>query len=1291
MATLVLQTAGAAIGSMLGGPVGAAIGQAAGAIAGNILDRSILGSIGAKDSFGPRLAHMPAVAASEGIPVPKVYGRARVGGTLIWMTRFEEVAYTTKAGKSGGKGGSPKTTDFRYFANFAVGLCEGPIAEVRRIWADGKELDQSNLVIRVHPGSEDQAPDPLIVAKEGAEAAPSYRGIAYVVFERLPLDDFGNRFPLLSFEVVRPVGALGEKIKAVCIIPGSSENGYDPEPVLQYLGPGVTRGDNRHQLYKDSDWNASLDSLQALCPNLESVALVVTWFGDDLRVGHCKVQPRVEIANKTTSGTPWLVAGQNRYTTLEVSSHEGKPAYGGTPADAAVVRAIQDLNARGLKVVFYPFLMMDIPHGNNLPDPWSGATSQPPYPWRGRITCDPAPGQPDSVDASAAANAQVGSFFGTANPSPSEWSFRRFIMHYASLCKIAGGVDAFLIGSELVALTRVRSASGVYPAVTQLATLAHDAAEMLGAQTRVSYAADWTEYGAHVLDGGAEVRFPLDPLWAHPDISFVGIDAYWPLSDWREGSDHADAQEAPGIYDAEYLKGRIGAGEGYDWYYADDAGRSAQQRLPITDGAYGKPWIFRPKDIVNWWGNLHYERFNGVELTNPTPWEAESKPVWLTETGCPAVDKGSNAPNVFPDPKSSESGLPPFSNGTRDDLILLRTLEAVSDRFTDSAEGFQQAWNPQSGRYNGRMLDATRIYFWAWDARPFPAFPALSQTWADASSWQTGHWMNGRLEAATAAGLLRSITGEYLDSSAAQIDCDVHSLVDGYVLDRPMSARQAIAPLAAVLGFDARASSGRLSFKDRGSLKAVAIETEEFAERGRDQLVELVRAQESELSASLSLTVYDSESEYQTRTYQSRRQESGSQRESNMEIPVAMAADEARTRAHILLQDGWAASETISFALPPSSLALEVGDLVSLEINNSERRFLISRIVDGHVRLVEGRGLEPAMYRHRASRLPAKALVPPPVFGPPEVRILDIAIARSEAPALQYIAVYADPWPGSMALWRAAGNGGFLFVARIGAPARIGVTLASVGPGQASRYDRANHVDVELAFGALESLNPALALSGEPAIALQGPDGAWEIMTYTDAELIGERRYRLSGLVRGIGGQEYLALRTVAAGAAVVVLDDAVVPLTEDAADINVPHVYRIGPARSDYSDISYTEFSATASALAMRPYAPAHVTARRTPEGVVIAFVRRSRLGADTWEIVNPPLAEDREAYEVEVLSGDIVVRTLTSDTPQAFYASAQETADFGVAQVELKLNIFQLSLRFGRGFPRSIVVAVE
>lgn len=1289
MATLVLQTAGAIAGNFLGGPIGAAIGQAAGAIAGNMIDRRVLGSIGAANAQGPRLNGTPIASAAEGTPIPRVYGRARVGGTIVWMTRFEEVATTKRSGDVGGKGGGPKTTTYRYFANFAVGVCEGPIADIRRIWADGKELDQTEVVVRCYRGDEEQQADALIVAKEGADNAPAYRDLAYVVFERLPLEDFGNRLPVLSFEVVRPLEAVTKKITSVCLIPGSSEYAYDPASRLQYLRPGVTRGENRHQLMRESDWAASLDMLQALCPNLQSVSLVVTWFGDDLRAGNYTIRPKVELANKTTDGAPWEVAGLNRFTSQEVSRYKDAPAYGGTPNDAAVIAAIQDMKQRGLDVVFYPFVMMDIPGDNALPDPWTGAGAQPAYPWRGRITCDPAPGQAGSPDAMATAGAQVDAFFGSLAPPEQEWSFRRFILHYAGLCASAGGVNAFLVGSELAALTRVRSAPGVYPAANHLATLASEAAALLPA-AKISYAADWTEYVAHSIDGGSEVRFPLDVVWGNPAVSLVGIDVYWPLSDWRDGTDHLDAQTASRLHDTDYLARGYGSGEGYDWYYPDVPARETQARLPITDGAYGKPWVFRQKDIVGWWSNPHYERVAGQELAQPTAWGAQSKPIWFTEFGCPAVDKGANAPNVFPDEKSSESRLPYFSSGARDDLIQGAVIEATLDRFSPGSDAFEEAHNPASPLYGGRMVDETRMHVWAWDARPFPAFPTLANVWADAAAWTTGHWINGRLDAVSLNALSREILGETLPLADWPLATELSGMIDGYVVDRPMSPRAMLEPLATLFAFDAVASGGILRIRDRQAAAAQTIYEDDLAVEGDNTDCIKVRLQETELPRGLAVTLYDSMRDYRTATVQSRRLEGGSQREQLFDLPVVANPDSVRTRADMLLQDQWISRETAEFLLPPSKLMLEIGDHVRLQSGSVTHRYRVIEIDDGAMRRVSAVAVEPEVFANSGGQSLPSVTRAPDVFGPPQLCILDLAIARDEPEALQYVAAFSDPWPGQLAVWRVAGTAGAQFVRTIDKPAIMGTTLSQFGPGPVGRYDMRNALDVALLFGALPSLDERLSLSGSHAIAVEGPDGGWEILTYANAELLDDRRYRLTTLVRGLGGADYLAARSVPAGARFVVLDDAVVPLTTEIADRGIPIVYRIGPARRDYADATYVEHETTATSLALKPYTPVRPTARRSDAGVGISFIRRGRLGADAWNAVEIPLGEAVERYEIDVLDGTSVLRTLHATSPQVLYPQIDEIADFGATQEYLSVRIFQISQGAGRGFPLAATLPI-
>ena len=483
----------------------------------------------------------------------------------------------------------------------------------------------------------------------------------------------------------------------------------------------------------------------ALCPNLERVAVVASWFGTDLRAGECRIMPGVETPVRHDESTPWRVTGIWRNTAYVVSSHEGGPAYGGTPNDLGLKAAIEDLKARGLKVFLYPFLMMDVPAGNGLPAPY-GAAEQAIYPWRGRITCYPAAGQPGTTDRTASARAQVEAFVGTAEArdfsvsaghvvytGPDE-GYRRLILHYAYLAAAAGDVDGFIIGSELRGLTRIRDENYAFPFVEALIQLAADVRGILGPQTALTYGADWSEYfGYHPADGSGDVFFNLDPLWASPHITAVGIDNYMPLSDWR---DDDLAEENPdgfqGSDDPVKLQEQIAAGEGYDWYYASEADRAERIRSPITDGLAGKPWVFRYKDLENWWSNPHYDRVGGAESVSPTAWRPKSKPLWFTELGCPAVDKGACQPNVFADPKSAESAFPYYSSGARSDVEQRRFLEAHLD------------WWASDAAPTG-MVEPGHIFLWCWDIRPYPAFPQNGTLWSDGGNWTTGHWLNGRM------------------------------------------------------------------------------------------------------------------------------------------------------------------------------------------------------------------------------------------------------------------------------------------------------------------------------------------------------------------------------------------------------------------------------------------------------------------------------------------------------------------------------------------------------------------
>jgi len=1319
MATLVLGAVGTAIGGAFGGAIlgfsGAAIGGFIGSTVGSVVDSWIVSSLApAQRIEGARLDTLRITSATEGAVIPRLYGRMRIGGNIIWATDFrEETKTTTQGGGKGGGGGKVKTTEYLYYASCAVALCEGPITGIGRIWADGKAMDMTGVTWRWYPGNEAQSADPFIAAKMGAANTPAYRGTAYVVFEDLVLATFGNRLPQLSFEVFRPLADADTAeglVKSVTLIPASGEFTYATDAIRKGSG-GATVAENLNALPDQTDIVVALDRLQAMAPAVESVSLVVAWFGNELRAGFCKVKPGVEVASKATTPANWSVNGISRASAHLVSRDaDDRPVYGGTPADFAVVQAIQEMKARGLRVTFYPFLLMDVPPGNTLPNPYSANAAtpgQPAFPWRGRITCSPAAGFAGSVDKTGTAATQVSALFGAATAgnfsvsgetvaftgSPSDWGLRRMVLHYAHLCAAAGGVDAFLIGTEMPGLTTIRSGASTYPAVTAFKTLAADVSAILGAGTKIGYAADWSEYfGHHPQDSSGDVYFHLDPLWSDTNIDFVGIDNYLPLSDWRDGFDHADALEGwPAIYDRAYLQANIAGGEGFDWFYASGADRSAQIRTAITDGAAAKPWVFRPKDIRAWWTNPHYNRPDGVEGGTPTAWVPQSKPIRFTELGCPAIDRGTNQPNVFFDPKSSESFTPYFSRGWRDDAIQRAYLEASYLHWDDPAN------NPLSSVYGGRMVHVPECAAWTWDARPYPFFPELTDVWTDGPNWRLGHWLTGRLGAVSLAALVRYLC---LRAGMPEALIDVSGLwgaVEGYAITALEAPRSSISTLARHFGFDAIETEGMIRFVMRGRASVLTLAHDDLVASREGEALELVRAQETELPQALKWQVARADEDYDAALVEARRITVDTTRIALESFPMAIPPEEAERRCRRALMEAWIGRESATFRLPPSRLALDPADVIRLIHDGSEIELRLVSIADS-----EGRGVEAVRQDRAAYDLPPgdprpATLTRSVVFGAPDVVLLDLPQLSEDQPAHRpMVAAHAVPWPGEMAVFRSPGADGFALLTTFGSRARIGTLVSDFYRGPTSRFDIGNALVVDLATGTLESVTDLTLFGGANALAVETAPGTWEIVQAGAAELIAPSRYRLTRLLRGQRGTEAAMGNPTPAGARVVVLDSALAPLPIAEADLGLPWNWRIGPAARAISDASYTALAFTPAGRGLVPFAPVHVEqpwrTARSPSDLTIRWTRRSRaLVADAWEQVEVPLTEDLESYDVQILDGAAVKRTLTSSTTSVLYTAAQQTADWGVPlgpSQTLSIRIYQLSNRLGRGDPAAVTL---
>ncbi len=1210
----------------LGGMAGvSSLGLLAGGLLGRALDDRLVAGLSPARQVGPRLEGLKLQSSAEGAPMACVFGRARVTGQVIWAARFLERKEKRSAGKAG------KTVDYAYSLSFAVALCEGPIDGVGRIWADGQPMDMAGVTMRLHRGTESQLPDPLIEAVEGR--APAYRGTAYVMFEDLPLDAYGDRAPQLSFEVFRrPQGAepqMEDRLEGVCLIPGAGEFCLATEPVMRREGLTKSTPENVHLTAGQTDLEASLDQLTAQAPRLKRVSLVVGWFGDDIRMGHCRIRPGVERRQKPTEPLIWRVAGVERADAHLISQVEGGPAYGGTPSDDSVRQAIRALKARGLEVTLYPFIFMDCPG----------------YPWRGRI---------EGTDG-AGATAEVAALFGAGDG----WGLRRLALHYARIAA-EEGADGLLIGSEMRGLTWTRDAGGGFPAVAQLRTLAAECRAVVGTRVKLSYAADWSEYFGWQRDG--EVRFHLDPFWADPNIDYVAIDWYPPMGDWRGGEGGLDADEFKGPSDSAYLAAQVAGGEGYDWFYANAADRAAQRRTAIEDGAHGEDWIWRYKDLKGWWSNAHHERIGGVRQAAPTAWVPGMKPIRLTEFGCAAVDRGGNAPNLFQDPKSTENALPPHSTGARDDRMQRRLIEAVLGHYA------QPANNPISGVYGGPMLQGADV--WCWDARPYPAFPALGEVWADAGAWRTGHWLNGRM-GGDARGLIEAILKR---GGLAERDYTVGAVdgaVTGYVIDRPMATKDALTPLVQALGATAAERDGRVAVLGE-TAREMTLDLAALALPDKGGSAAADRRLTPRPSAA-RLRFIDEAADYQLGAVTVRGDGEGGGVDAA--LPAVVGAGLATAAAQRLLQGE--AAERLTLKLGPlGALRLEPGDVAAVE----------GRAGDWRVERLDWDETPRAVLTPVAEAVVVDAPEDwrgdgggAPTAGAPFLMLLDLPpLPGEEADGRPVVAAAAEPWR-PMALHGGASVDSLTPRAVVETPATVGTLTAPLRPGVVGRWDETGVLHVRIEGQAPQSRAAEAVLSGANLLAVSGEDG-WELVQFRRAELVGGDVWRLSGLLRGQQGTEGAAARGAEAGALVVVLERGMARAEVDAVERGLPRIWRAGPAGAPPGGAGTTEIGFTWANRNAAPWRPARFRAAPEGGGWRLSWTPRVRLGGDGWD--SEPVEVDPRRFRMRVLDGAVERRVWEVEGLEASYGAAEVAADFpGGVGTEARIAVGQWGEGYGWG----------
>lgn len=234
-------------------------------------------------------------------------------------------------------------------------------------------------------------------------------------------------------------------------------------------------------------------------------------------------------------------------------------------------------------------------------------------------------------------------------------------------------------------------------------------------------------------------------------------------------------------------------------------------------------------------------------------------------------------------------------------------------------------------------------------------------------------------------------------------------------------------------------------------------------------------------------------------------------------------------------------------------------------------------------------------------------------------------------------------------------------------------------------WDRGGSVNVMLQSGGLTGTTEA-AIDANPAtnLVLIGD----EILNFTTATLEGDGTYTLSGLRRGRRGTEW-ACSTHAARDVVLLLNtaqDEEVGLSEVGTDLSFK-VITSGRTESGAFPIDMAPYSGAS----LKPYAPAHLRGTRnfSTNDWALSWVRRTRVGGAWTSGTSIPVSEAAEEYELEIMNGGSVVRTVTGLTSASYaYSSANQVSDFGSNQSAITFRVYQISDAVDRGFVASVTV---
>lgn len=516
-------------------------------------------------------------------------------------------------------------------------------------------------------------------------------------------------------------------------------------------------------------------------------------------------------------------------------------------------------------------------------------------------------------------------------------------------------------------------------------------------------------------------------------------------------------------------------------------------------------------------------------------------------------------------------------------------------------------------------------------------------------------------------------------STDYNVDNLVGTEVIGFIISEPTTAREMISLLRQFALFDLIEEDGQLrafTYSDTAT-DTVTITEMQASLEGEEptDLINFTRTQEHDLPLAIVLDYNDSENDFEVGTQQAKRIVTNALNTTKIQLPITMDSSVAKQLAERLLYSAWA--ERISGTVNVSAKHLDItpGDVI--DFNGTILR-IVSVTNKGYLLEIKGTAVVGSAYISNASGVSGNTVTS--VTAIPYITLhifnLPAMLTSHDTSGIFLAASYTTDWQTCSA-YRSLDNVDYSYYSAVNTPAVVGYTTTTLSDGSTDFIDRNGSVTVTLDSGELESVELLSLLNGIN-IALIGE----EIIQFATATLISTNTYTLTGLLRGRFGTEFAASTHTTGEKFLLITNSTINFISTPLTELNRSYYFKIATTGQNLDTAIPT--SGTYLFNNLKPLSPTHIKGSRASgagSDLTITWVRRARINADWVDNIDVPLDETSEQYEIDIMDGTTILRTISTTSTSSVYTAAQQTSDWGTVPSTITVNIYQLSARVGRG----------